>query len=188
MEEIEPPKKNLMVSRSFGKLISDFDTIAEALTNYATMAAAKLRKQKSKCQLLYIFLETSPFRDYLPQISKGIKVRLPVPTSSTIEIAKYGKKGLKAIYEEGYDFKITGIGLSDIVPEKDVQLGIYDPLGAEKRHKHDLLMVTIDDINEKYGRNTSKIAACGDSKKWWIKQEKLCPCYTTRLTDIIIAV
>lgn len=187
LEVVEKNKKNIMVSRSFGKLIPDFETIAEALSTYACMAAAKLRKQSSKAKQLCIFLETSPFRKDLDWLSKSIIIKLPVPTSSSVEIIKYAKEALRAIYEEGYMFKITGIMVQDLCPDSFVQLNLYDPLTTEVRRKHDSIMKTTDRVNNQFGRNTLYIAAQGDGKKWWIKQEKLPPYWSTRLSDIPVA-
>ncbi len=187
LEAEEKPKKNIMVSRSFGKLIPDFETIAEALSSYAAMAAAKLRKQRSKTKKLYIFLETSPFRKDLDWLSKSVEIKLPVPTSSTIEIIKYAKEALRAIYEEGYMFKITGIMVQDLSPDTSAQLNLYDPLSPEKRKKHDAIMIVADNINTRFGRNTLYPVAQGDGKRWWIKQEKLPPYWSTRLSDIPVA-
>lgn len=184
LEAEAKPKKNIMVSRSFGTLIPDFETIAEALTTYACMAAAKLRNQGSKAQSLFIFLETSPFRENSPQLSREIVVKMPVATNSSIEIAHYGKIGLRAIYEQGYMFKITGIMVQELTPDTSVQLNLYDPLSAELRRKHTALMITTDSVNKKYGRNTLFLAAQGDGRKWWIRQEKLPPYWSTRLSDI----
>jgi len=187
MEEIAPAKKNIMVSRSFGTMIPDYQTIAEALVTYECMGAAKLRKQKTKAKSIYVFLESNPFREDLPQLKRSIVVSMPVPTNSSMEIAKYAKEALKQIFEKGIMYKITGIMMSDISPEDAVQLNLFDPLGNDTRKKHDLLMLVVDRVNNKYGRNTLMLAACGDGKKWWIRQEKLCPCYTTRLSDLLTA-
>ena len=188
LEEVAPPKKNIMVSRSFGTMIDDFDTIAEALVTYDCMGAAKLRGQNSKAKALYVFLETNRFRHDLPQRYPYIVVKLPVPTSSNIEISKYVKLALQKIYKEGYRYKKAGVMMMDISPEGAVQMNVFDPMNPEDRRKHDVLMKVIDMINNRFGRNTIYLLAQGNGKKWWIKQEKLCPCYTTRLSDLPVAV
>lgn len=187
MEIEEPPKKNIMVSRSFGKLLPDFETIAEALSTYAGMLGAKLRKQGSKAKSLYIFLETSPFRAKLPQLQREIVVQLPVPANSTMELIHYGKIGLREIYEQGYMFKITGIMAQDLCPDTSVQLNLYDPLSPEKRKKYDSLSITEDNIKNKFGRNAIYVGAQGDGIKWAINQNMLCPYYTTRESDLLVA-
>ena len=45
------------------------------------------------------------------------------------------------------------------------------------------MMKVLDFVNGKYGRNTLKFAVMGDGKAWKIKQERLSPCYTTRMSD-----
>ncbi len=46
-------------------------------------------------------------------------------------------------------------------------------------------MITIDKLNDKYGRNTVKVAAQGTGRKWRLRQERISPMYTTRWDDII---
>jgi len=187
LEEIEPPKKNIMVSRSFGQMIPDIGTIGEALTTYDCMGAAKLRKQKSKAKAIYVFLETNSFRMDLAQYYPEIILRLPVPTSSSIEISKYVKLALKKIYKEGFQYKKAGVMLMDISPEGAMQMNVFDPMTLAQRHKEDSLMQVVDMINNRGGSNTIYILGQGDRKKWWIKQFMLCPCWTTRYSDLLIA-
>ncbi|MCS2956795.1 DUF4113 domain-containing protein [Bacteroides salyersiae] len=151
-------------------MIDDFDTIAEAVTTYDCMGAAKLRKQKSKAKALYVFLETNRFRQDLAQYYPKIVVKLPVATSSSIEISKYVRMALKAIYKEGYKYKKAGVMMMEISPEDSVQMNVFDPMNPADRKKHDILMKVIDMINDKWGRNTIFIAGQGTKKKWWIKQ------------------
>ena len=60
--EVVEPRKQIMSSRSFGKLISDIESIEEALSHYVASACVKLRKQKSRASGIYVFLYTNPFR------------------------------------------------------------------------------------------------------------------------------
>lgn len=169
-------------------MIEDFNTIAEAVVTYDCMGAAKLRNQQSKAQSMYVFLETNRFREDLPQYYPKIIIKLPVPTSSSIEISYYAKLALKKIYQKGYKYKKAGITLMDISPEGAVQYNVFDPMNAKDRKKHDALMKVIDMINNRFAHNTIWLGSQGDGRKWRIKQDKLCPCYTTRLTDLPIAV
>ena len=187
MELIPPPKKSITTSRSFGTLIDDMQTIGEAVTYYCNMAATKLRNQKSKAKKIYVGIETNPFQPQLPQRKDGIIITLPVATSSTIEISKYAKIGLKKIYVPGYDYKKAEVRLLDITPNEAIQLNMFDPEDIKKRIQEDILMETADNINMVNGRNTVYIAAQGDGVKWWIRQNYKVPCYTTRQNDFPIA-
>lgn len=184
MELEQPAKKNIMISRSFGTMLPDLETISEAVVTYECMGAAKLRRQNSNAKALYVFLHTNPFREDLPQRFPEIVLHLPVATSSSIEIAKYVKEALKAIYKPGYMYKKAGVMMMDLSDKNSVQLNLFDTIN---RKKHNDLMETMDFVNNKYGRNTLALAAQGDGKKWKIRQEKLPPYYTTRWSDLLVA-
>lgn len=53
MESIPPAKKQICTSRSFGKMISDIDTLIEAIATHASTCARKLRKQKAYAHSLW---------------------------------------------------------------------------------------------------------------------------------------
>ena len=50
------------VSRSFGKAVTSMDGIIEAVSEFASRAAEKLRGQESVCGAIHVFFATSPFR------------------------------------------------------------------------------------------------------------------------------
>lgn len=182
LELIAARKKNIMVSRSFGKNMDDIELIGEALSCYQTMAAAKLRRQQSKAKAIYVFLETNPYREDYAQTTDEIVIRLPVPTSSAIELGQYAKTALRALFRKGYVYKKTGIMMMDICDENAIQMNLFD---CRDRLKEDRLMQTVDRINARYGANTVKPLANGLGKRpWHIRQEKLPPYWSTRINDI----
>lgn len=183
--EIEPlpqNKKNICTSRSFGNMLENIEPIAEAVSTYAARCGAKLRRQKSAAGVILVFLHTNRFRHDLPQYGKNIVIELPVPTNSTIELIKYAKAGLKAIFKEGYKYKKAGVIVSDIIPQNAVQANLFYSIDHTK---HNELMMALDNINNTYGRDTVRLGAQGYSKRWKLRQEKLSPSYTTDFDDII---
>jgi DNA polymerase V len=180
METTPPPKQSIMVSRSFGKMIEDETTVGEAVSTYTAMAAAKLRKQKSCAAQMLVFIDTNPYREDLAQYSQHIVMKLPVATNSSQELIHYALEGLKKIYRPKHLYKKAGVMMMDICSEDVVQSNLFDKVD---RKKHKSLMTTMDKVNDRYGRNTLKIACMGDGKAWKIKQERLSPCYTTRISD-----
>ena len=180
METIAPAKQCIMVSRSFGRMIKDYETLSDAIATYVCMAAAKLRKQKSCSKALLVFIDTNPFREDLEQYSQHIVINLPVASNSSQELLHYALKGLKTIFRPNFQYKKAGVMLMDISSEYAVQGNIFDTVDRKKQKD---LMAVMDDINDRYGRNTLKFAVMGDGKAWKIKQERLSPYYTTRITD-----
>jgi DNA polymerase V len=107
-------------------------------------------------------------------------VRLPVASNSTQELIHYALDGLKKIYRPNFLYKKAGVMMMDICPENAVQGSLFDKVD---RKKHKSLMNVLDSVNDRYGRNTLKFGSMGDGKAWKIKQERLSPCYTTRISD-----
>jgi len=153
------------------------------VANFAASCAEKLRKQHSYAGVIMVFLQTNPFATNQPQYSNQVVIPLQVPTSDTTELINQALRGLKSIFREGYRFKKAGVIVSEIVPERPVQGDLFDNRNREKFNK---VMSVMDELNASYGRQKVKIAAQGFDRKWKLKNEKLSPCYTTNLSDIIV--
>ena len=179
MESAPPAKKQICTSRSFGKMLTDIDTIAEAIATHASTCAKKLRKQKSYAISLMVFIHTNNFREDLPQYWKNTIVHLPVPTNDTQEIVHYALAGLKNIFMQGYQYKKAGVIITEIT--NCAQLGLFDSIDRDKR---DRLMQTVDKINGDYSQHV-KLAIQGTSREWKLKQEQLSQRYTTDINEII---
>ncbi len=174
-------KKNIATTRSFDNNMSDFESIQERVSTFAVSCAEKLRKQKSNCNALMVFIHTNGFRKDLPQYSQNIVIKLPFATNSNIELTKYATIALSKIFKEGYAYKKAGVIVMDFTPENKEQVKLFDIPNP----KHKALMTAVDKINLSIGKAKIKLA-CQDLKKTWkMKQEKLSPCYTTRLSDVI---
>ena len=69
-----------------------------------------------------------------------------------------------------------------IIPENQRQLNLF----CEESPKHLSLIKTIDSINRKIGRTKVKLASQDIGRTWKMRQERLSPCYTTKIEDVII--
>jgi DNA polymerase V len=108
-------------------------------------------------------------------------VKLPVPTSSTIEIVKFARLGLETIFRTGYQYKKAGVIITEIMDAGSVQGNIFYQMDTPK---HDRLMKAVDNINNSHGRDTVRIAATG-AGKYEMRRNMLSPNYTTSLKDVI---
>lgn len=179
METAPPNKKQICTSRSFGKMVEDIDTMSEAIATHASTCAKKLRQQKSYAMSLLVFIHTNNFREDLPQYWKNTIIKLPVPTSDTLEIVHYALEGLKSIFMPGYQYKKAGVIITEIVTS--AQLGLFDTVDREKREK---LMQVIDKVNGEH-RHLVKLAVQGNGRDWKLKQEQLSKRYTTDINEVL---
>lgn len=84
LEETSHPKKSLISSRSFGKPITSFEVLREALSYHASSLAQKLRQQGSTTPLLSIFIRTSPFHTRKPYYMNSCMVSLLFPLTTLL--------------------------------------------------------------------------------------------------------
>lgn len=181
--EDEPAsKKGICTARSFGQLLSAKKDIQEALANYTHSCAVKLRKQKSCCKRIQVFLQTNTHRTQDKQYYQSISIELPVATNSSPELIHYAMFCLDKIYRPGYNYKKVGILVMELVPETTVQAGLFDDVD---RDKHKKLMTALDNCNNSFGKDLVRFATQGYRRKWKLKQERLSPCYTTNIHQIL---
>lgn len=179
-----PAKKSICVSRSFAdEGITDKQKLEEAVANFASDCARKLREQNTICRQITVFAYTSRFRTDLPQDFININIRLEIGTNDTSEIIKNAIEGLRANYREGnYAYKKAGVILWDISSANAVQGNLFD---KRNRSKLSALQQTIDKINRRDGIGTVRNAIQG-SDRLNIKREHLSPQYTTDINDILV--
>jgi DNA polymerase V len=179
LEDVVPAKQQIMSSRSFGKYLTDIESLQEAVASYIGIAAAKLRCQGSIAGMVQVFIRTSPFRTDLPQYSKAVNVPLSTPSDDTLRLTQAALWGLRRIYRAGYEYQKAGVMLMDLVP---VGIRQQDLFSAAK--DNGALMQTVDRINALWGRGTMRSAAEGVSKSWGMKRERMSPRWTTRWDEL----
>lgn len=180
MEDVQP-KKNIATTRSFEKNYTEFHELKERVISFAVSCSEKLRKQNSCCNSLMVFIHTNGFRQDLPQYSRNIVVKLPYPTSSSIELSKFAVQALAKIYRSGFQYKKAGVIIMDFTPDEALQLNLYE----NRNPKHINLMQAVDKINSSLGQQKIKLAGQDLKRMWKMKQEKLSPRYTTNINEII---
>ena len=182
LEESASRKKNICTSRSFGKAVKQMEDLKEALSTYASTCAYKLRKQKSCASRISIFIHTNPFKPTDKQYKGFTSFVLDTPTNDSIELVRLALEGLEKIYRSDCTYKKAGVIVSDISPQQQQQLSLFDTLD---RKKHQSIMTALDNINDKIGKDKVRLAVQGNGRQWKMKQEQLSPCYSTRIEDAL---
>ncbi len=180
LEEAKP-KKNIAVTRSFETNYTELEELSERVSTFAVTCAEKLRKQHSCCHSMMVFIHTNGHRKDLPQYSRNIVVKLPFATNSSIELSKFATQALKHIFQQGYSYKKAGVIVQDFTPEHIVQTSLFE----NRNEKHIPLMKAVDKLNMLFGQQKIRLASQDLKRVWKMKQEKLSPKYTTKLSDII---
>jgi DNA polymerase V len=181
LEEAAPTKQEIVCSRSFGERIQDFRVMREAISEYTSRGAEKLRGENRLAKRITVFIRTSPFNQQELQYSNAATLEMITPTDDTTSLVKTAHRGLQSIWKDGYRFAKGGILLSDFYDPKGYQPDLLDD--SPDRAKNEKLMQTLDQINHS-GLGKVFIAAQGIQKGWSMKRDFLSPAYTTRWSDV----
>ena len=191
LDDAPSPKKEVACTRSFGHPVTELSGLTEAVTEFSSRAAEKIRKQHSLASAVIVFIRTSPFRKDA-QYSRSICVPLRRPTSDTGAIVRAAAAGLGAIFRSGYQYAKAGVMLMDLQPDhmQQAELDLEDGDAEDGVEARTRLMSTLDAINDRYGKGTMAMASTGldgDHRVWTMRQERRTPAYTTCIADMPIA-
>ena len=183
LHDFMEPKKQIMVSRSFGRSIRSKSVLSEAISFHASRAAEKLRHEKQKCRLITAFIRSNRFNTRVRQIYAAKSFELVHPTDDTRIIIKNANRILDQIFADGYQYAKAGILLSDFTNKYGYQMSLFDKKRDEKIASR--LMETVDYIN------LMEIAKIGFGNQgyrntWRMKREIKSKRYTTKIEEIPI--
>jgi len=183
LEEIAPPRKQILSSRSFGYAVSDYQSLAASITLYMSRAAEKLRGQRSVASVIQVYIRTSPFKLDQAQYSNSMTIPLPIPTDDTRQLVKAALWALRRIYRPHYSYAKAGVSLGDLIPKASMQLDFFAT--TKNSDRSTALMNAMDRINAKMGRESIKLASEGFNRPWQMKQGNKSPNYTTSWEQIL---
>ncbi len=187
LEDIAPPKKQIVSSRSFGQPVVTLEDINEAVVSYASRASEKLRKQRSVAGAIQVFVETNRFKPKEPQYNNAVTVKLLQPTSNSFKLGEAAIYGMRKIFKYGYAYKKCGVMLMDLMPEDRVPVDLFAQIDLPDTTRSKTLMATLDEINAKMGRGTVRSAGEGLAKPWAMRSDNKSQAFTTDWDNLPLA-
>ena len=177
LEEVAPPRKEIVSSRSFGAMVMTAAELGESISTYAARAGEKLRGQHSLCGAVHVFVQTNRFRERDEQYSNGITIPLVEPSADNRVLAGAALRGLGMIFREGFKYKKAGIMLMDLQLDTQRQGVLFDARPDCGRSVR--AMAALDALNERFGRDTVHLGSAGLVRRWAMLSENRTPRYTT---------
>jgi len=193
LELEEPDRQQIVVSRMFGRDVSD---PMDALATFATVACEKMRMKGLAAGALWVWLDGNPHKGNGFHVSRAIP--LPFPTRDTSEVLRAVRFLATAMMRRGVQFKRGGVGLTDLVRGEACQADLFS-CADPRRDRH---MDVLDQINAKFGRGTVGIGTTGwrvggarpgerriggRDAQWRPTLKSLSPAYTTRWDQLLRA-
>ena len=198
-------KKSITVSRSFGQMIDNKDSLKKALANHVVRASEKLRYQGSLCSGIHVFINTNRFRKQDLQYSNGAMINFDEPIDNTVKIIKEAFKLLESIYRSNYNYKKIGVVLLGLKQNKknieensyiiQNNLFTFNQNLSDCNKESDICMKLLDDINARMGKKTLFYGSQNKQKvnkktkeqaeKWSMRSCYKSPSYTTNWDDVL---
>lgn len=182
LELLTPDRKSIVASRSFGQAIKLQADVEEAVSAFASRAAAKMRRQGLATAHLSVFLQTNPFREQDAQYMASRGVTLPVATADTAQLIAAARSALGAIWRDGYRYKKAGVMLVDLVKAANVGSGLFDRRDDPRSLAR---MRTLDGLNTRFGRDMVTFGRTSARRPWTLRSEMLSRRFTTDWDELL---
>ena len=176
LELLEPTRKGIAVTRSFGNPVTAWSEMREAIATYATRAAEKMRRYKVVAENLFVFMHTNVHNGD-PFYSNGATARFPETTNDTGELVGLAVRLGERLWREGFRYAKCGVMITELLPETVRQPALWSDIDREKRERAWKVM---DNLNVNLGRDTVRILSAGPKAATWkLRAEHRSPRWTT---------
>mgnify|MGYP005991763973 CR=1 FL=1 len=180
VEVVEPQRKGMAVTRSFGIPVADMETLMGAVTQYVMRAGEKLRSHGLVAGQLTVFFHTNPHRRDQRQYQGSRRMALHPMTADSLELLAAARRGVESAWRDGCAFIKAGVMLDDLIAEADRPRTLFE--GDVDRRAW--LMTALDEVNGRYGRFTAAPAAQGFKREWKARSDSRSPAWTTRIEEV----
>lgn len=201
--EQHEPKKQIISSRSFSQRITCQQELEQAVCGHVCAAATKLRQQNSVCSVLTVFAKNSAFSKHERYTPISGQYQFTTPTADSRLMVSAAREVLAKIYREGLHYAKAGVMLSGICQHDEIQLDMFEQpdyygdnmslAGKDTSQRTAALMTVMDELNRKFRQDRHQqpklfVASEGVKHKqtWQMSRQRLSPCYTTRVQDVVV--
>lgn len=168
MEVSERSNKSIAHTRTFGRTVSKYSELKNALFYFTTRALEKMRWNDLSTRTVEVFLQTDRFRPVPYKYFDKHIYKSVYHSDVTSEIYAWVEACLNKVFRPGLEYKKAGVVLSDLVKVERTSNRLFERRDFERRH---YLAKVIDELNFRYGRDILRFATLEDSGGWQGKSE-----------------
>ncbi|PLX89199.1 MAG: DNA polymerase V subunit UmuC [Desulfuromonas sp.] len=171
LEQVRAARQQIICSRSFGTKMTDKEEVRQAVCEFVSRAAEKLRRDRRLAGRAHVFIRTSP---YYSNMATGTVLH---PSDDTRDLLPLATELFDQIWKDGFRYAKAGVMLSDTCSPQALQQNLFST------PRNDALMATLDKVNNS-GKGKIWFGSQRPRKDWFMTQENLSPAYTTRWKDL----
>jgi DNA polymerase V len=183
IDDVPAARQSAVVSRSFGRPVTNLLELQEAVGAFAHRAAEKIREEGLAASYIQAYAFANRFA--LPDERYGGQAgaHLVEPSADGRLLVGEARELVARFWRSGVRFAKAGVMLAGLVAEERAVPSLFGP-GQVAREKSGRLMAAMDAINARMGRDTIKPLAAGLGKPWQGKSAHRSPAWTTRWKDV----
>lgn len=177
----EETQQSYTSTRSFGKVVTEKETLMSALVYHTEHVAQKLRIDKKKAGKITLIARGSRYGDFGIRSSYSANV-LVEPTNDTFTLIEEVRRLLERHFDPEIPYKKAGVVLSDIREEEWSNASLFESFVPHT--KREKLLDTIDTINARFGKGTVGTAHVLRNTLWKEANAYKSHAYTTSWQEI----
>jgi DNA polymerase V len=155
--------KTIAHTRTFGRTVSSFRDIKNAIFFFTTRALEKMRWNNLAAKSVTVFLQTDRFRPEPRYYSTAYSYNSIYHSDVTSEIYQWVAMCLEKTFLDGMQYKRAGIVLGELAPLRSITNRLFKQRDFERRHR---LVKSMDELNLRYGRDVVRFAALEEKGGW----------------------
>ena len=173
----------MAVTRSAGTLVTDLDTLLQAISAHATRTAEKRRRHGLVAGTFRVIFHTNRHRPDQPQHAGSRTTRLAPVSSDTLDLFAAARHCARAAWPKsasaGHAVTKAGVLLDALLRLEDRPRMLFDV-----PHRPSDLMVALDAANGRFGKKTIVLASEGLEQSWQLRADLRSPRCTGRMADL----
>ncbi len=133
-------------TKTFTPISSDRAYVWAQLVTNIENACIKARRHSLSAREMVIFLKTQSFN------TEGKKIKLSRVSNIPHELLLIAQGLFDTVFEEGVDYRATGVVLTDLTEQNSVQMDMFE--SRMKTEHMQNLYEAVDNLSKKYGKHT----------------------------------
>mgnify|MGYP001559329633 CR=1 FL=1 len=174
-------QKSIMSTRSFAKATTSLSVLEDAVAYHVGEAGKELREIGGRAKSLRVLIRTSRHGDYFLRGGSD-EVILPEATSDTRILLREALTLTQKLYQPDTPYKKAGVVLGHIEDASYKQFDLFQ--GEEEKGAAQILMRTVDSLNQKLGKDVVTIGRVRGAGAWKPSREHSSPRYTTNWSEL----
>jgi DNA polymerase V len=182
LERMGKVRQSVMHGRLFGSDTNQFSVVEAAVASLTARAAFRLRKEHLLAHSAVVSLNTNRHKPNYQRTSKFVSFR--APTADTGLITAELVRALGSSFNRQASYHRANVLLHDLISETAIQTDLFGKADARQSDRSGARLQAVDNLNQRYGKQTVRYAAEDLSQAWEPKHVYRSPRFTTQWQEL----